>query len=769
MYKNAAPISHDEISAITNPLGKKFSKLFLIYLVSISFIASSAYFIYSYNQQKTALYTAIYTEISRTVQSASLAAYTIDKMVGQHMLDGLVRRAEISYAHVLLEDDSMLARSGSLATNQDSLTLLLFPDLKKFEAGLIFKIRDNSFNVGKLVIVPNYAEAKNTILHNLRNGFLLIFLISMILYFALRHLINKELSSPVISLAQRISAFEDTQKSSAAQKLDIPEKHKTDEIGYLIESFNSLFRSLKETKSYASTIEDTLETTEAQYTAMVANTFEIFMRLTKNGEIEFVNPAIKSVLKYSLNEVINTNLAEYILDSNAEELQTFIDDVIHGRAEEPTRALHFKTKDGEERILSCSINNALDIDKINSLLFIARDITKSYKTEMELRQSQKLESIGKLTGGIAHDFNNILTIIINNIEFVQSKIKKADIKDGAPMHNLLETALDAGFAGADLTGRLLAFARNQPLNPDTFKPSTRIQNIIPLLERTIGNHISIKAELDCDTGNVKIDRSQFENALLNLCINARDAIPTSKRGVITIKTSLVDKIPNIDAIEQDYILVEVADNGEGISPENLKKVVDPFFTTKDIGKGTGLGLSMVYGFVHQSKGHFNIISEMNRGTTIQMYFPKQDTLLADYANDHVIEEGSKEDYDGRGKTALILEDNETVADIIEKLLQDMNFTVIKTNSSTHALAACEQYRPDIILSDVLLQNDMTGFQFADIVLAQTPGQIIVHMSGYTDPENTLKNTDYTVELRKPFRRNDLVHILQKKLDGSLHT
>jgi PAS domain S-box-containing protein len=765
MNKKSAPISHNEISAITNPLGKKFSKLFLIYLVSISFIASTVFFIYSYNTQKTALYAAINKEIASTVQSASLAAYTIDKMVGQHMLDGLVRRPEISYAHVLLEDDSVLARSGSLAANQDSLTLRLFPELKKFEADLIFNIRDNHFNVGKLIILPNYAEAKNTILHNLRNGITLIFVISMILYFAVRHLINKELSAPIISLAQQISSLEDIQKGEGDHNLDTPDKHSTDEIGYLIDNFNSLFRSLKETKSYASTIEDTLETTEAQYTAMVANTFEIFMRLTENGEIEFVNPAIKSILKYSLNEVINTNLKEYVLESSAEELQHFIDDVIHGRAEEPTRALHFKTKDGEERILSCSINNALDIDKINSLLFIARDITKSYKTEMELRQAQKLESIGKLTGGIAHDFNNILTIIINNIEFVQSKIKKANIKDGAPMHDLLETALNAGFTGADLTARLLAFARNQPLNPDSFKPNARIKNIIPLLERTIGNHITIKAELDSHIGHVKIDRSQFENALLNLCINARDAIPTDKIGLITLKTSPADTIPNIETAGQQYILVEVMDNGSGISPENLKKVIDPFFTTKDIGKGTGLGLSMVYGFVHQSKGHFNIVSDVGKGTTIQMYFPKQDMLKSDAANDHIIEEEINEDYDGSGKTVLILEDNPTVADIIEKLLQDMHFTVIKTNSSTHALAACEEYRPDIILSDVLLQNDMTGFQFADQVLVQTPQQIIVHMSGYTDPENTLKNTAYSVELRKPFRRSDLVNILQRKLDA----
>lgn len=764
MHQGLAPTSQKKISAIANPLGKKFSKLFLIYLASISLIASSVFFVYSYNKQKTALYTTINKEIVSTLQSASLAAYTIDKLVSQHMLDGLVRRPEISHARVLLEDNSMLAQSGSMAINQDTLTLLLFPELKEFETDLIFNIRNNSFNVGKLIIVPNYAEAKNTIMHNLANGIFLIFLISMILYFTIRYLINKELSAPVIALAQQISSFEETQQQQAEHRLDIPAKHHNDEIGYLIESFNSLFCSLTETKSYASTIEDTLETTEAQYTAMVANTFEIFMRLTENGEIEFVNPAIKNILKYSLNEVINTHIREYVLPSNAEELQSFINDAINGTVDEPTRALHFKTKDGEERILSCSINNALSIDKINSLLFIARDITKSYNTEMELRQAQKLESIGKLTGGIAHDFNNILTIIINNIELVQSKIKKANIADDTPMQNLLETALNAGFTGADLTARLLAFARNQPLNPDSFRPNERIKNIIPLLERTIGNNTCVKAVLDNDIGHVKIDRSQFENAILNLCINARDAIVSGKRGEIIIRTSLTNEIPNVETAGQNYILVEIIDNGEGISPDNLKKVIDPFFTTKDIGKGTGLGLSMVYGFVHQSKGHFNIISQLGEGTTIQMYFPKHDLLQSDPAYDHIIEDEIDADYDGSGKTIMILEDNATVADIIEKLLSDMNFTVIKTNSSTHAFSAYEQYKPDIILSDVLMQNDITGFQFADKIIGQDPTQKIVHMSGYTDPENTLKNTAYSVELRKPFRRSDLVQMLRRKLD-----
>ncbi|MAH06534.1 MAG: hypothetical protein CL561_13340 [Alphaproteobacteria bacterium] len=754
---------------VKNSLSSKFSKVFLVTTALLGIFASILFFIYAYSTQKQQLYNTIEREISGSKESASLAAYTIDKLVAKHMLDGFTRSKGIAYARIALEDGTILAQAGLAPQNYDIITTILFPEIRTFEADLDFSVRGNALRVGTLYILPDYINATQNISRELLRGLLFIILLSALIYIALRKLIDYELSSPIIALAQQISSINNRTLDENITVLDTPEKHCNDEIGYLIDNFNTLFKNLTETKIFASNIQDTLETTEAQYTAMVANTFEIFMRLSENGNIEFVNPAVKKILGYGLTELINTNILEYIEKNDVDNLQNFIAQTSTNATEENTRIFHFKTKNGEERILSCSMNNALNVDKINCLLFIARDITKSYKTEIELRQAQKLESIGKLTGGIAHDFNNILTIIINNIELVTAKVSKLGLdKDGlSPINKLLDSALNASFTGADLTHRLLAFARNQPLNPDHFNPNEKIRNILPLLERTIGKHITVSSDLEHGISAVKLDVSQFENAILNLCINARDAIPTDRKGCITIKTSKVNELPDTitkDTVQNSFVLLEIIDNGEGISPENLKKVIDPFFTTKAIGKGTGLGLSMVYGFVHQSKGFFNIISDTGEGTTIQMYFPEY--ILSQDEQEGQTNHAEEEEmtFDGTDKSILILEDNDTIADIIEKLLQDMSFAVTKTLNSKDAFAVYDKNGPfSLILSDVLLQGDITGFQFADQILTQNPDQKIIHMSGYTDPDNTLQDSAYNVALRKPFRKTDLVRALNKKM------
>ena len=749
------------IESSTNSLSKKFSKHFFVSVMLLGICASLLFFYYAFKTQKDKLYQTIDREITATTKSASLAAYTIDKLVAQNMLDGLTRSKGVVRAQILLEDGTILAQSGQNHDFHSHLpfTYILFPDFREFKTDLEFEVNNNIFNVGTLTINPNYNEATHAILRTLISGIIFIFLISTIIYFVVQKLIMRELSAPIITLAKEISSIKDDPSGLKGHQLPKPKKHDNDEIGFLIDNFNNLFSSLEESESYASDIQQTLETTEAQYTAMVRNTFELFMRISKSGKIEFTNPAVKDVLKYSLNEIINTNIFEYVQDDQKEKFRNFFEKIVSNTATETTTTFHFRTRDNEERILSCTVTNALEIDRLNSILFIARDITNSYKIEMELRQSQKLESIGKLTGGIAHDFNNILTIIINNIELVQAKLRKLKLEDAESLEKTLESALTASFGGADLTNRLLAFARNQPLNPDTFKPNERIKNILPLLERTIGNHISISADLTPNLGAVKIDKSQFENAILNLCINSRDAIPKGKKGSILIKTGRHIGLPNMEESEQVYILVEIIDNGEGISPENLKKVIDPFFTTKTIGKGTGLGLSMVYGFVHQSKGHFHIESEVDVGTKIQLFFP---LFLEQEAFDikQEIDFNPDEEYDGKGKTILILEDNVTISDIIEKLLVDMNFNVLAANKTIQAFDLYKQNDVDLILSDVLLQDDITGFDYADAIKEINPEQKIIHMSGYTDPENLLESKEYKVELRKPFRRSDLVQTIR---------
>tara|TARA_R110002124_G_scaffold149220_1_gene315147 strand:- start:302478 stop:304793 length:2316 start_codon:yes stop_codon:yes gene_type:complete len=757
-----------EIPNVTDSLGKKFSKLVLLAAFILGVISCLCYFYYTYSIYKKTLYDVIQQEIISSSQSATLAAYTVDSTMAEHLLDGIVNTPEIAHAQIILEDGVLLSQAGDPPQEYYFVTRMLFPNLDSFYEHLNFKIDDMEFETGELIIHPDYDHYTREIFVQLRISLLYISLLSLLLFIIIRKMISRELSSPIIALSQRLAAIKNDPNPIYQHRLIKPAKHNDDEIGYLIDNFNSLLENLKNTETMASNIKDTLATTEIQYTAMVKNTFEMFIRLDEKARVQFCNPAVKDILQFSLGEIIGTNLVSYIDNADKELFQSLFSDVVTGRVENTTLILHFATKSNEERILSCTITNALTVDKLQCILFVAHDITKSHHTENELRQSQKIESIGKLTGGIAHDFNNILTIIINNIELAQSKLKKYNVPNIEPVNDYLESALNASFGGADLTNRLLAFARNQPLNPLIFNPNDQIRNILPLLQRAISNNITITDGLAQNIGRIRIDKSQFDNAILNLCINSRDAMAPQRQGGIHITTTRVNIIPMPDGTlrqtSEDYIRIDIKDNGEGINPKNLKKVIDPFFTTKPMGKGTGLGLSMVHGFVHQSKGHFNIESKEGLGTTIQLYFPAYGDINYDKSEGNPLQPcEDEEELNGTGLTILILEDNVTIADIIEKLLQDMNFTVIKTHKTADAFAAFESKTIDLTLSDVLLPDDINGFAFADKIKNQYPDAKIVHMSGYTDPENLLSDTQYSIALRKPFRKRDLVQIIKEVL------
>jgi two-component system NtrC family sensor kinase len=342
--------------------------------------------------------------------------------------------------------------------------------------------------------------------------------------------------------------------------------------------------------------------------------------------------------------------------------------------------------------------------------------------EQALRQSQKMEAVGQLTGGVAHDFNNLLTIIIGNLGIAKRGVVEARAE------RALANALTGAERAAQLTQRLLAFARRQPLNPRAIDANKLIVSMSDLLTRTLGENIELQTIGGAGLWNVEADASELEASLLNLAVNARDAMPQG--GKLTIETSnaYLDEEycrHHANVTPGQYVMVAVTDNGTGMSIETIDKAFEPFFTTKETGKGTGLGLSQVYGFTKQSGGHVKIYSEPGDGTTIKIYLPRYDGDEAAVA----LPEGNAER--GNGETILIVEDDEGVRQYAAEILRDLNYSIIEAKDAASAIRLLDADKPfDLLLTDVVLPGK-NGRELATEVERRRPGTKIIFMTGYS--------------------------------------
>ena len=343
--------------------------------------------------------------------------------------------------------------------------------------------------------------------------------------------------------------------------------------------------------------------------------------------------------------------------------------------------------------------------------------------EQALRQSQKMEAVGQLTGGVAHDFNNLLTIIIGNIGIAKRGVVEARAE------RALANALSGAERAAQLTQRLLAFSRQQPLNPKTVDVNKLILSMSDLLTRSLGENVALETISGAGLWKVEADVSELESTLLNLALNARDAMPDG--GKLTIETSnayLDDEYcrRHNDLTPGQYVLIAVSDSGVGMSGETIERAFEPFFTTKETGKGTGLGLSQVYGFIKQSGGHVKIYSEPGEGTSIKLYLPRHD------GEEAAAPQMESTDADqGRGETILVVEDDEGVRQYVSEILRDLNYQVIEAKDSTAALRLLDADKKfDLLLTDVVLPGK-NGRELADEVLRRNPSVKVIFMTGYS--------------------------------------
>jgi PAS domain S-box-containing protein len=486
------------------------------------------------------------------------------------------------------------------------------------------------------------------------------------------------------------------------------------------------------------------------------------LALSPEGDVILWNKTAERLFGYRRDEVMGQ---PYPIAPHEPSLAGRQRDAIgHTLAGATLRDLDFqcRRKDGTEAAVRVSAGPFYDASgALGGAAFTLEDLTEKNATEEMLRQSQKMEAVGQLTGGVAHDFNNILMVILANVEELQED------ETLVPAHQALLAAIQtSGQRAAELTRRLLAFSRKQRLQPQPTDLTDLVAGVDKLLRRTLGERIEIDAILADGLWTTSVDRAQVEAALVNLCVNARDAMPDG--GKLLIETANVDldqdyakANANTGVVPGDYVMLAVSDTGTGIAPDVLQKVFEPFFTTKGVGKGTGLGLSMIYGFIKQSNGHIKIYSEVGQGTTIRMYLPRSATAVtADAATAAAVAPRGDE-------RILLVEDDPQVRAAVKAQLASLGYTVTEAVNGTAALERFDRGETfDAVVSDVIMPG-MSGPQLHAAIAARQPSVMMLFMSGYS--ENAAHHhghLDAKVRLlSKPFRKIDLAIRLRGMLDG----
>ncbi len=507
--------------------------------------------------------------------------------------------------------------------------------------------------------------------------------------------------------------------------------------------------------------EEALRRSEASYRSLILGaTYGIF-RCDVNGKFLAVNPALVAMLGYeSEADLLAANLVRDVIRDPEEGVRLLQQYRQRGRVD--GIEAQWSRKDGTPVPVRLSGRAVLDErGALEGCEIIAEDASEHWHLEEQLRRAQKMEAVGRLAGGVAHDFNNLLTIVMGYSDLLLERLGATDA-----MRAYVEEIKKAGERAASLTRQLLAFGRRQVLAPQTLDLNTVVTNVDKMLRRLIGENIQLGTVLEPELGWVKADPGQIEQVILNLALNARDAMPQG--GQLTLETANVelnqgDTRTRVSVLPGRYVMLAVSDSGVGMDAETQAHIFEPFFTTKEEGKGTGLGLATVYGIVKQSGGHIWLYSEPNHGTSFKIYLPR----LAEAAQPvEAISPGAP--LAGGSETILLVEDEEGVRDLARRILELKGYKVITASNPTEAAQVCERYEGPIhlLLTDVVMPT-MSGPQLAEHVAFLRPGLKVLYISGYTDnaivPHGILE--EGVQFLQKPFTRDSLTRKVREVLEA----
>ncbi len=500
---------------------------------------------------------------------------------------------------------------------------------------------------------------------------------------------------------------------------------------------------------------------EEFFRSVLENVLDIVTIMDSAILFQYVSPSVTRTLGYLPSDLLGQNGLDYVHPDDLERVRAALMRVRTGRRMAQPLEFRFRHHDGTWRTLESIAVNQLENPVVSGILIVSRDVTALKQLEEQVRQTQKMEAIGRLAGGIAHDFNNLLTAINGYSEMLLSQTAPSD-----PIRKDLEEIYKGGQRAAALTRQLLAFSRKQMLDERVLKLNTAISETDRMLRRLIGENIELVTVLQADLHRVKADPAQIEQIIVNLAVNARDAMPQG--GKLTIETANVEldemyAATHAGVTPGQYVLLAVSDTGEGMDAETLSHIFEPFFTTKAPGKGIGLGLSTVYGTVKQGGGHIWVYSEKGRGTTVKIYLPRveEEPEEIEAAPAAMSLTGSE--------TILLVEDEEIVRKLVRQILVEKGYRVLEASNGTDALTLCEQVADEpihLLLTDVV-QPGMSGRELAERMVKTRPDTKILYMSGYT--ENAVVHHGVLDEgvnfIQKPFTPQGLLKKMRRVLDG----
>jgi PAS domain S-box-containing protein len=491
-----------------------------------------------------------------------------------------------------------------------------------------------------------------------------------------------------------------------------------------------------------------VEETRSRMAAIVESSDDAIIGKDLDGIVSSWNKGAARIFGYSAQEMIGQSVLRIVPPERAPEEQAILSHIAQGQSIEHSETIR-QTKDGRLIDVSISVSPIRDISgKVIGASKIARDITASKHLELQLRQSQKMEAIGQLTGGVAHDFNNLLGVVLGNLDLLERLVAGNE-----PALKRVQNAQKAALRGANLTRRMLAFSSRQPLHAAPTSVVESVDNMIEMATRTIGPEITLSSKLDPSVPPIMVDAAGLENALLNLVVNARDAMPAGGSIVISSQVRDIAAAPTAEAEELSpgrYLCLSVTDTGTGMSRDTLVRAFEPFFTTKPRGKGTGLGLAMVYGFAKQSGGAARVYSELGHGTTVTLYLPLLDGVMAP-ASPAIAPKPQA----GVGQTVLVVDDEVDLLEIAVSYLEEMGYRVLHATDGVRALETLgREPGVNLVITDILMPGGMNGVELAQRVRARNPEVKIIYSSGF--PSDALAQRSGTrldgPVLYKPYQR-----------------